>query len=124
MMDPKKRIRAANIQSRISEIIFSDRLLDINGVDIVANLMTLDTHDFYKKLHVLFEEENIQNEKVRSYKNWNFYNKVNKAKFEDKAYSKKAEGLRNAASLIAAVADIFDALDKEADEVQDEWFFY
>lgn len=120
MMDPKKRIRAANIQSKISEMIFSDRLLDINGVVIVANLMTLDTHDFYKKLHILFEEENIQNEKVRSYKNWNFYNKVNKAKFEDKAYSKKAEGLRNAASLIAALADIFDALDKEADEVQDE----
>lgn len=120
MMDLKKRIRAANIQSKISEIIFSDRLLDINGVDIVANLMTLDTHDFYKKLHILFEEENIQNEKIRFYKNWNFYNKVNKAKFEDKPYSKKAEGLRNAASLIAAVADIFDALDKEADEVQDE----
>lgn len=115
MMDPKKRIRAAHIQSKISEMIFSDRLLDISGVDIVANLMTLDTHDFYKKLHILFEEENIQNEKIRSYKNWNFYNKVNKAKFEDKAYSKKAEGLRNAASLIAAVADIFDALDKEAD---------
>ena len=120
MMDPKKRIRAAKIQSRISETIFSDRLLDISGVDIVANLMTLDTHDFYKKLHILFEEENIQNEKIRSYKNWNFYNKVNKAKHEDKPYSKKAEGLRNAASLIAAVADIFDALDKEADEVQDE----
>ena len=120
MMDPKKRIRAANIQSKISETIFSDCLLDISGVDIVANLMTLDTHDFYKKLRILFEEENIQNEKVRSYKNWNFYNKVNKAKFEDKAYGKKAEGLRNAASLIAAVADIFDALDKEADEVQDE----
>lgn len=120
MVDPKKRIRAANIQSRISETIFSDRLLDINGVDIVANLMTLDTHDFYKKLNILFEEENVQNEKVRFYKNWNFYNKVNKAKLEDKAYSKKAEGLRNAVSLIAAVADIFDALDKEADEVQDE----
>ncbi len=119
MMDPKKRIRAANIQSKISETIFSDRLLDLSGVDIVANLMTLDTHDFFKKLYVLFEEENIQNEKVRFYKNWNFYNKVNKAKFEDKAYSKKAEGLRNAASLIAAIADIFDALDKEADGVQD-----
>ena len=120
MMDPKKRIRAANIQSKISETIFSDRLLGLSGVDIVANLMTLDTHDFFKKLYVLFEEENIQNEKVRFYKNWNFYNKVNKAKFEDKAYSKKAEGLRNAASLIAAIADIFDALDKEADGVQDE----
>lgn len=63
MMDPKKRIRAANIQSRISETIFSDRLLDISGVDIVANLMTLDIHGFYKKLYILFEEENIQNEK-------------------------------------------------------------
>jgi len=30
MMDPKKRIRAANIQSKISEMIFSDHLLDIN----------------------------------------------------------------------------------------------
>ena len=119
-MDPKKRIRAANIQSRISETIFSDRLLDMSGVDIIANLMTLSTHDFYKKLHILFEEENIQDEKIRYYKNWSFYNKVNKARLEDKTYSKKAEGLRNAACLIAAVADIFDALDKEADGVQNE----
>ncbi len=119
-MDPKKRIRAANIQSRISETIFSDRLLDIRGVDVIANLMTLDTHDFFKKLRLIFEEENIQNEKIRSYKNWNFYNKVDKASHEDKTYGGKAEGLRKAARLIAALADIFDALDKEADEVQDE----
>lgn len=66
------------------------------------------------------KKKTFKTKKIRSYKNWNFYNKVNKAKLEDKTYSKKAERLRNAASLIAAVADIFDALDKEADGVQDE----
>ena len=119
-MDPKKRIRAANIQNQIAEAIFSDRLLDMSGVDIVANLMTMDAHDFYKSLRCIFELNDVDNEKIRLYKNWNFYNKVNKARLEDKTYGKKAEGLRNAASLIAAVADIFDALDKEADGVQDE----
>ena len=119
-MDPKKRIRAANIQKQIANSIFSDRLLDMKGVDIVANLMTMDAHDFYKNLRLIFEKENIQNEKIRSYKNWNFHNKVDKARLEDKTYGGKAEGLRKAASLIAALADIFDALDKEADGVQDE----
>ena len=119
-MDPKKRIRAANIQNQIADAIFSDRLLDMKGVDIVANLMTMDAHDFYKNLRLIFELNDVNDEKIRHYKNWNFYNKVNKARLEDIPYGKKAKGLRNAASLIAAIADIFDALDKEADEVQDE----
>lgn len=119
-MDPKKRIRAANIQSQIADAIFSDRQLNMNGVDIVANLMTMDAHDFYKNLRLIFELNDVNDEKIRLYKNWKFYNKVNEARLEDRTYGKKAEGLRNAASLIAAMADIFDALDKEADGVQDE----
>lgn len=93
-----------------------DPVNDVKGYDLVAHLMCLSTHDFYKYIGQFLREFEMEFEASRP-EGWkDFSDKVSKLRLEDGKYlkglSKKSKGLRDAALIIATLADCFEYIEK------------
>lgn len=125
-MENDERKRAEQMILKVgTEQILCDALadplfLEKKGYDIVAHLMSLDSHDFNKHVGKVLNEFDRQFSVERP-DNWRMFTKrVEEACFkgEDGSYkefhnlSSKAQYLRRAAVAIATLADAFEYIEK------------
>ena len=90
---------------------------DINGYDLIANLMILNVHEFNKYVGKLLSRFEFDYDAPRS-EGWrSFSDAVSRVRFEDKKYVKKelspkTKRLRDATYALALLADCFEYIEK------------
>ena len=99
---------------------------DINGYDLIANLMILNVHDFNKYVGKLLSRFEFDYDAPRL-EGWrSFSDAVSRVRFEDKKYTKKelspkTKRLRDATYALALLADCFEYIEKsELKEKEEE----
>lgn len=111
----EKMILKVEVEKILCEAV-GDPMNGVKGYDLVAHLMCLDTHDFNKYIGQVLGKFEMEFEASRP-EGWkDFSDKVSKLRFEDGKYfkglSKKSQGLRDAALILATLADCFDYIEK------------
>ena len=122
-MTDEERVKDQVIKSEIERVLCKSLdwgIMDLDGLDVAMRLVCTSIHDFNKFIYkVLMEFE--KEFKVERPENWRaFSDRVSKTRFgedgknfnEYRNLSVKARGLRDAAMLIATLADCFEYVEK------------